>query len=87
MVSPLLWSMPPATNGSGEDVVVGSTAGGERCVLLQGGKFHWRTDAPARLMGHGRGASVMDAPSPWIGEGLARKPFAGLLLHRGKSPY
>jgi hypothetical protein len=36
--------------------------------------------------GHGGQASVMDAPSPWNGEGLARKPPGDLLLHRGMSP-
>jgi hypothetical protein len=79
--------MPPSANGGGEEVDSGSTVAGECGAVLRGSKFHGRTAAPARLMGHGRGASVMDAPSPWIGEGLARKPFAGLLLHRGKSPY
>src|SRR5690348_1267326 len=45
-----------------------------------------RVDAPVRLWGHGGKASLQDAPSPWDGEGLARKWLCHLLLHRGARP-
>jgi hypothetical protein len=61
---------------------------GERAIALH--DFGWTSSGMRMLQqgskGHGGQASVMDAPSPWNGEGLARKSPGDLLLHRGKSP-